>query len=116
MLDTIAAISSGNINQAISIIRIVGPEALDIIKKIFIGRIGQNKTIQYGFIKDLEGNIIDEVLVSFFIGSDNFVGERAFEYNSIDSDVFGNFCRNIFSFAKIDTLYCFSTSSNINFC
>ena len=82
MLDTIAAISSGNINQAISIIRIVGPEALDIIKKIFIGRIGQNKTIQYGFIKDLEGNIIDEVLVSFFIGSDNFVGENTIEINA----------------------------------
>lgn len=82
MLDTIAAISSGNINQAISIIRIVGPEALDIIKKIFTGKIGQNKTIQYGFIKDLEGNIIDEVLVSFFIGTDNFVGENTIEINA----------------------------------
>lgn len=82
MLDTIAAISSGNINQAISIIRIVGPEALDIIKKIFTGKIGQNKTIQYGFIKDLEGNVIDEVLVSFFIGTDNFVGENTIEINA----------------------------------
>ncbi|WP_315850226.1 hypothetical protein [Mycoplasma struthionis] len=31
--DTIAAISSGNINQAISIIRISGPDAINIIKK-----------------------------------------------------------------------------------
>ena len=30
-------------------------QALNIIKKIFTGRIGPNKTIQYGFIKDLEG-------------------------------------------------------------
>lgn len=82
MLDTIAAISTGNINQAISIIRIVGPESLDIIKKIFTGKIGQNKTIQYGFIKDLDGNIIDEVLVSFFIGNDNFVGENTIEINA----------------------------------
>lgn len=82
MLDTISAISSGNINQAISIIRIVGSEAINIIKKIFTGKIGPNKTIQYGFIKDLNGQIIDEVLVSFFIGSDNFVGEDTVEINA----------------------------------
>lgn len=82
MHDTIAAISSGHINQAISIIRIVGPDALDIIKKIFTGKIGENKTIQYGFIKDLQGKTIDEVLVSFFIGTDNFVGENTIEINA----------------------------------
>lgn len=82
MYDTIAAISSGHINQAISIIRIVGPDALVIIKKIFTGKIGQNKTIKYGFIKDLNGQIIDEVLVSFFIGTNNFVGENTIEINA----------------------------------
>lgn len=82
MYDTIAAISSGHINQAISIIRIVGSDALDIIKKIFTGKIGENKTIQYGFIKDLQGKTIDEVLVSFFIGTDNFVGENTIEINA----------------------------------
>lgn len=81
LVDTIAAIASGHINQAISIIRIVGPDALDIIKKIFTGKIGPNKTIQYGFIKDKDQKI-DEVLVSFFIGSDNFVGEDTVEINS----------------------------------
>lgn len=82
MFDTIAAISSGHINQAISIIRIVGPDALDIIKKIFTGKIGPNKTIQYGFIKDENNKVVDEVLVSFFIGSDNFVGENTIEINA----------------------------------
>ena len=81
MLDTIVAISSGHINQAISIIRIVGPDALDIIKKIFTGKIGSNKTIQYGFIKYKE-ELFDEVLVSFFIGQDNFVGETTIEINA----------------------------------
>lgn len=82
MLDTIAAISSGYVNQAISIIRITGSDALDVIKQIFTGKIGKNKTIQYGFIKNLDGKIIDEVLVSFFIGSDNFVGETTIEINA----------------------------------
>ncbi len=83
MVDTIAAISSGYINQAISIIRIVGPDALSIIKKIFTGKIGPNKTIQYGFIKDKDKDkVLDEVLVSFFIGTDNFVGEDTVEINA----------------------------------
>lgn len=81
LLDTIAAISTGHVNQAISIIRIVGPDSLNIIKKIFTGKIGKNKTIQYGFIKDGK-KILDEVLVSFFIGSDNFVGEDTVEINA----------------------------------
>ena len=82
MFDTICAISSGNINQAISIIRIVGPEAISIIKKIFSGKIGKNKTIEYGFIVDQNKTKIDEVLVNFFIGADNFVGEDTIEINA----------------------------------
>ena len=82
MFDTICAISSGNINQAISIIRIVGPEAISIIKKIFSGKIGKNKTIEYGFIIDQNKIKIDEVLVNFFIGADNFVGEDTIEINA----------------------------------
>ncbi len=81
-LDTIVAISSGSVNQAISIIRIVGPEAIEIIKKIFTGKIGPNKSIQYGFIRDSNGNLLDEVLVNFFIGTDNFVGEDTVEINA----------------------------------
>lgn len=82
MNDTICAISSGYVNQAISIIRIVGPEATKIIKKIFTGKIGKNKTIEYGFIIDENKNKIDEVLVNFFIGNDNFVGEDTIEINA----------------------------------
>ncbi|BAP39403.1 tRNA uridine-5-carboxymethylaminomethyl(34) synthesis GTPase MnmE [Metamycoplasma canadense] len=81
--DTIAAIASGNINQAISIIRISGPESIEIIKKIFTGKIGKDKTISYGYIKDPVNNkIIDEVLINFFIGDKNFVGEDTIEINA----------------------------------
>ncbi|MGX9364073.1 tRNA uridine-5-carboxymethylaminomethyl(34) synthesis GTPase MnmE [Mycoplasma sp. 527] len=81
--DTIAAISSGNINQAISIIRISGPEAINIIKKIYTGKIGKDKTITYGFIIDpITNKKIDEVLVSFFIGNKNYVGEDTIEINA----------------------------------
>lgn len=81
--DTIVAISSGNINQAISIIRISGPEAIEIIKKIYTGKIGKDKTITYGYIKDPNNSkIVDEVLVNFFIGNKNYVGEDTIEINA----------------------------------
>ncbi|AZZ65809.1 tRNA uridine-5-carboxymethylaminomethyl(34) synthesis GTPase MnmE [Metamycoplasma phocicerebrale] len=81
--DTIAAISSGNINQAISIIRLSGPEAIEIIKKIYKGKIGKDKTITYGYIVDPSNNkIIDEVLVNFFIGSKNYIGQDTVEINA----------------------------------
>ncbi|CRH45695.1 probable tRNA modification GTPase TrmE [Chlamydia trachomatis] len=81
--DTIVAISSGNINQAISIIRISGPEAIEIIKKIYTGKIGKDKTITYGYIKDPNNSkIVDEVLINFFIGNKNYVGEDTIEINA----------------------------------
>ncbi|KDE44904.1 tRNA uridine-5-carboxymethylaminomethyl(34) synthesis GTPase MnmE [Metamycoplasma hyosynoviae] len=82
-LDTITAIASGNINQAISIIRICGSNSLEIIKKIFNGKTGNNKTITYGKIVNPKTNeTIDEVLVNWFIGTDNFVGEDTIEINA----------------------------------
>ncbi|MGL5522267.1 MAG: tRNA uridine-5-carboxymethylaminomethyl(34) synthesis GTPase MnmE [Metamycoplasmataceae bacterium] len=79
MFDNIVAIASGNINQAISIIRISGPESFDIIKKIYTGKIGNDKTITYGFIVDENKNKIDEVLINFYKGNNNFVGEDTIE-------------------------------------
>ena len=83
-LDTIVAISSGNnINQAISIIRISGKDSTKIIKKIFNGKIGTDKTITYGHIIDPDTKeFIDEVLVAWFIGTNNYTGEDTIEINA----------------------------------
>jgi len=63
--DTIVAISSGNINQAISIIRLSGEDSIEIVKKVFSGKVGKDKTITYGNIIDnITGKIVDEVLVN----------------------------------------------------
>ena len=81
MFDTIVAISTGNINQPISIIRVSGPDAFLIVKKIFKGKIGKNRKITYGFINN--GNqIIDEVLVSWFKSPNTFTGEDIVEINA----------------------------------
>lgn len=91
MFDTIAVISSGNkVNQPISIIRISGPETINIMKKIFKGRIGKDHEITYGHILDKSNNIIDEVLVMWFVGKldaknnlifNNYVGDTLVEIN-----------------------------------
>lgn len=61
-LDTIAAISTGGVtNDPISIIRVSGPDAFSIVKKVFTGDVGKDKTLTYGFIKDGQDKI-DEVL------------------------------------------------------
>ncbi|AAT28048.1 tRNA uridine-5-carboxymethylaminomethyl(34) synthesis GTPase MnmE [[Mycoplasma] mobile] len=79
MFDTIAAIATGNSIQAISIIRISGSDSFKIVKKIFTGKIGKNKTITYGNILNHERKIVDEVLVAWFEGTNNFTGENSVE-------------------------------------
>ncbi len=81
MLDTIAAISSGMVNQPISIIRLSGPESFSIVEKIFSGKIGTDRTITYGFILDGETKV-DEVLISWFKGDKTFTGEDIVEINA----------------------------------
>ena len=65
--DTIVAISTGLVEQAISIIRLSGEQAIEVVDKIFDKDLTKAKshTITYGFIKD-EDDIVDEVLVSVF--------------------------------------------------
>ncbi len=81
MFDTIAAISSGNVNQPISIIRLSGSEAFTVVKKIFSGKTGEDRTITYGYILD-EKQKVDEVLISWFKGVNTFTGEDVVEINA----------------------------------
>ncbi|TNK83799.1 tRNA uridine-5-carboxymethylaminomethyl(34) synthesis GTPase MnmE [Mycoplasmopsis pullorum] len=90
MFDNIAAISSGaNVNQAISIVRVTGPDAVEIVKKIYKGRLGKDHQITYGHIYDFNDKMVDEVLVMWFTGREkdgqiiynNYVGEPLIEIN-----------------------------------
>ncbi|EIN14879.1 tRNA modification GTPase [Mycoplasmopsis agalactiae 14628] len=82
--DTITAISSGGkINQAISIIRVSGPDSVNVVKKVFTGKVGTSHTITFGNIVDNlnDNEVIDEVLCMWFLGTNNFVGEDTVEIN-----------------------------------
>lgn len=82
MNDTIVAISTTMGVGAISIIRLSGPEALDIVNKVFTKDLTkvQTHTIHYGYIKN-EDEKVDEVLVSVMLAPKTFTRENIVEIN-----------------------------------
>ena len=82
MNDTICAISTALGVGAISIIKISGNEAIDIVNSLFSVDIknADSHTIHYGFIKNQE-EIIDEVLVSIMKAPKTFTREDVVEIN-----------------------------------
>lgn len=82
--DTIVAISTALSEAAISIIRLSGPESIEIVNKLFSKDLSQEKTysIHYGKIHDpLDGQFVDEVIVSLFRGPKSFTCEDIVEIN-----------------------------------
>ena len=84
MNDTIAAISTTIGVGAISIIRVSGENAIDIVNKIFKGKDlakVDSHTINYGHILNNE-NVIDEVLVTIMRAPKTFTKEDVVEINT----------------------------------
>ena len=84
MNDTIAAISTALGIGAISIIRVSGPDSIDIVNKIFKGKdltTVPTHIIHYGHIID-NNEIIDEVLVTIMKSPRTFTTEDIVEINS----------------------------------
>lgn len=81
---TIAAISTNNIGiGAINIIRVSGPEAINIVNKIFSNKkflTAESHTIHYGYIKDND-RIVDEVLVMLMRAPRTYTMEDVVEIN-----------------------------------
>lgn len=83
--ETIAAISTGTLTAtAISIVRMSGENAFDILNKIFKTKDSNYKGnhIYYGHIVDPQNDeVIDEVLVNIFKAPRSFTGENMVEIN-----------------------------------
>ncbi len=84
--DTICAIATGR-GGAIGIIRVSGPQAVEITDKIFTPASKKDKplacsapyTITFGSITNAEGETVDEVLVSLFRAPHSYTGEDSTE-------------------------------------
>ena len=83
MEDTIVAISTSLGTGAISIIRVSGNDAIDMVNHIFKGKDltkVESHTIHYGYIVDKDEEI-DEVLVSIMLSPKTFTTEDVVEIN-----------------------------------
>jgi len=82
--DTIIALATPAGSGAIAVIRLSGPEAISITNKVFRGK-DLNKqashTIHFGTIREGE-TILDEVLVSLFVGPRSYTKENVVEIST----------------------------------
>lgn len=85
--ETIAAIATAVSNGGISIIRVSGSEAFEVVDKVYRSKSGrqclkefESHTIHFGYIVD-EDSTIDEVLVSIFKAPNSYTMEDVVEIN-----------------------------------
>ncbi len=80
--DTIAAVSTADVEAAISIVRLSGEDAIEIVEKIFSRKLSHvpSHTVHYGYIQDKD-EVVDEVLVSVFKAPKTFTREDIVEIN-----------------------------------
>ncbi|WP_010298322.1 tRNA uridine-5-carboxymethylaminomethyl(34) synthesis GTPase MnmE [Clostridium senegalense] len=85
--DTIAAVATSIGEGGVSIIRVSGDKALNIVSKIFKGKNNRSLddiktyTMRYGYIINSNGEHIDEVIVSYMKGPRSFTAEDVVEIN-----------------------------------
>lgn len=88
--DTIAALATAHGTAAIAVIRISGPQAFDVVERVFRSRSGKQKqlrhkpghTAHFGTIvegRQGEEVILDEVLVTIFKNPHSYTGEDSIE-------------------------------------
>ncbi|MBI1224464.1 MAG: tRNA uridine-5-carboxymethylaminomethyl(34) synthesis GTPase MnmE [Bacteroidetes bacterium] len=82
LTDTIVALATPPGVGAIGVIRLSGEAALSIVEQVFSGKKltkQPSHTLHFGSIKNDEGQVLDEVLVSIFKGSNSYTGENTAE-------------------------------------
>ncbi len=82
--DTICAPATVPGTGAISVIRVSGPEALNVADKVVACRRGTiadapGYTMKFGTVRSADGSILDEVLVSVFRAPHSYTGENSVE-------------------------------------
>ena len=78
--DTIVAISTSLKQGAISIVRMSGEDSFEIVKNVSDIKNIEANTIKYGHIYN-NGEVIDEVLISFFKAPKTYTREDMVEIN-----------------------------------
>ncbi|QEL02588.1 tRNA uridine-5-carboxymethylaminomethyl(34) synthesis GTPase MnmE [Olivibacter sp. LS-1] len=83
--DTIVALATPTGSGAIAVIRLSGPQAIEIVNGVFKGKDLSKQashTVHFGTIRDEDGKILDEVLVSIFIAPHSYTRENVVEVST----------------------------------
>ncbi|MBO5564211.1 MAG: tRNA uridine-5-carboxymethylaminomethyl(34) synthesis GTPase MnmE [Lachnospiraceae bacterium] len=87
--ETIAAISTGLSTAGIGIVRISGPDAVNIADKLYRNKQGEHAlpafqagSIHFGYVVDEHGQTVDEVMVSVYRAPHSFTAEDTVEINA----------------------------------
>jgi tRNA modification GTPase len=87
--DTIAAIATGQVQAALGVIRVSGPEAISLVDSLFRGRSlteVAGHSLQYGRLEE-NGRTLDEVVVGLYRAPKSFTGEDVVEISGHGSPV-----------------------------
>ncbi len=87
--DTIIALSTPPGAGAIAVIRLSGPEAFSLTNGLFRGKNlaeQPSHTLHYGTLREADGRILDEVVVSLFRGPNSYTREDVIEISCHGSD------------------------------
>ena len=89
--EIIAALATPVGEGAISVIRVSGSGSIGILDNIFRGKLkledASTHTIHYGKVISEHGEVIDDVLVSIFIGPNSYTGEDSAEISTHSSPI-----------------------------
>jgi tRNA modification GTPase len=84
--DTIIALATPAGVGAISVIRASGPKAFTVVDKFFFGKTrienAATHTLHYGNIKNHDGELVDDVLISVFRAPNSYTGEDSVEIST----------------------------------
>ena len=83
--ETIVALATPSGSGAIAVIRLSGPKAITLVNEVFKGKDltkQASHTIHFGTIRNDDGHILDEVLVSLFIAPHSYTKENVVEIST----------------------------------
>ena len=89
--DTICALCSPKGKGAVSLIRISGPKALEIVKKLasFLPLSPESHRVYFGILSK-EGKAMDQVLITYFAKGRSFTGEESLEISCHGGDIYND--------------------------
>jgi tRNA modification GTPase len=80
--DTIAALATPVGTSAIAVVRVSGPECAALAAEIFGAAPLPARVARHADYRDVQGRIVDDVLVTFFQGPHSYTGEDSLEISS----------------------------------